>query len=546
MFFGGAMLNFRKIISILLCIASLLVVGCKDKEQTSSPQNDDTVSQAPTQTVSEQINMIYSSKDTLNPYTCVTAQNKVITQLMFESLVIVGNNFKPEYNLAQNIEYNNRVCKIELISAAFSDATPVTATDVIFSFNLAKESAAYSSMLNYAVSAEATGTRTLTITLSRDDPYFINLLTFPIIKNGSDTLTDSDNRLLPPIGTGRYVFDTVEKNLKVNGKYHKNIPKILTVTLTDCPDDEATNQALSTGAVDIYFTDLENNIIPKMNGSAVDVILPRIVFLGVNPKSALVKNVYFRQAVSAALDRESICTSAYFSKATPAKGPFPTVLEEVANLQTTEQKPNLETVNANIELAGFKNKNKDGFYLLQNNEPITLTLLVSKDNSLRLAAANIIKKNLENAGFKIRIVSVSNKIFKTELSAGAYDIYLGEINMHNNLDLGALVSLNSAKLLLSKKSPIVTNNKDDKPVSSQPASSSSASNVTAQSLTTADIYKGFYSGKYTVEDLTSAFIAELPVIPVCYRNGLTIYSEKLGTGLRPTISDLFYDTENLK
>ncbi len=538
-------MNLKKFISILLCITTLLIIGCKENEQPSSPQNDDTVSQTETQTVSEQINMIYSSKDTLNPFTCVTSQNKVITKLMFESLITLKNDFKPENNLTQNIEYNNKVCKIELISTAFSDGTPLTATDVVFSFNLAKKSAAYSSSLSYAISAEATGTRTLTITLSRDDPYFVNLLTFPIIKNGSDELTDSDNRLLPPIGTGRYVFDTAEKSLKVNGKYHKNIPNILTITLTDCPDDEATNQVLSTGAVDIYYTDLENNIIPKMNGSAVDVILPRIVFLGVNPNSALVKNVYFRQAISAALDRENICTSAYFSKATSAKGPFPTVLEEIANLQTIEGKPNLDTVNSNVELAGFKSKDKNGFFLLKNNEPITLTLLVSKDNSLRLSAATIIKKNLESAGFKVRLVSVSNKAYKSELSSGAYDIYLGEINMHNNLDLGALVSLNSAKLLLNKKSASITNNKDENP-SSKASSSATSSSESAQSLTTTDIYKGFYSGKYTVEDLTSAFIAELPVIPVCYRNGLAIYSEKLGAGLRPTISDLFYDTENLK
>ena len=534
-------MNFRKIIALTASILLIFVTGCKTKEQENHSQNNDNSINS---TLSTKINLIYSSKDTLNPYTCVTAQNKVVTQLMFDSLVVLKNNYKTEYNIAENITYNNKVCSIELLSVAFSDGTPLTAADVVFSFEAAKKSQNYSSSLQYAVSAEAIGTKTVSITLSRDDPYFINLLTFPIIKSGSDTLTDSDNRILPPIGSGKYVFSVDEKKLVINSKYHGSISKIDTITLTDCPDEESVNQTLSTGAVDFYFTDLANNIIPKMNGTAVDVTQSRIVFLGINPKSSRLNSSYFRQAVSAALNRTEICATAYYSKAEPAKGPFPSSWEDVANLQATDTKQNLETVHSNIVLAGFSTKNEDGFYLLKNKEPITLTLLVSSDNLYRYSAANIIKKNLESAGIKINLVAVNNQTFNTELSAERYDLYIGEINIHNNLDLGGLVKLNSANSLLN--STVATTPSSDTAKTTSTSLENVVSGDAAQNLTTADIYNGFYNGTYTVKDLASAFLAELPVIPVCFRSGLVIYSEKLGTGISPVISDLFYNIENIK
>jgi peptide/nickel transport system substrate-binding protein len=223
--------------------------------------------------------MLYSSKDTLNPFTCVTTQNKVLTQLMYDSLLVLKNNYETEYKIAKNITYENKVLSILLSDVKFTDGTPLTAADVVFSFEAAKKSKNYSSSLNFAVSAVAEDPKHVTIILSRDDPYFVNLLTFPIIKSGSDTLTDSDNRLLPPIGSGRYIFDVDAKKLTVNKNHNGGVAKIDSVAVTDCPDNESISQTLSIGAIDFYFTDLGDDVIPKMNGTAADVTQSRIVFL---------------------------------------------------------------------------------------------------------------------------------------------------------------------------------------------------------------------------------------------------------------------------
>ena len=551
------MLKFKKLIAFAVCFATLICCGCKHNSggNTSSKTNATTES-----SVGNELNLLYSNKDTLNPYTCVTLQNRVLTQLMYEGLVILKNNYETEYNIAQKVSIENKKVLITLKNITFSDGSTLTADDVVFSFNLAKKSTLYGSSLKYAESATSTGKDTLTVSLTRNDLYFSKLLTFPIIKSGSDTVTDSDKRLLPPIGSGRFVYDVDEKVLKANSAYHKGKQKISKINLTDSPDEESANQTLSIGAIDYYFTDLANNVIPKMNGTVVDLPQNRVVFLGVNPQNAMLNNAYFRQAISASINRSDICNSAYFSKATPATGPFPPSWSEVSNLQSINIKPDLTTVQMNVKEAGFGEKNQSGFYVSKNNKPITFTLLVSSDNSSRLAAANEIKNNLENAGFKIKLVSTEFKNFKTELSAGRYDLYLGEISFHSNLDLGPLVKINSADAFLANQTSdnsgssssasstsSTASTASKKPIqSSSEASQSTSSEEVTESLSTEEIYNGFYSGAYTVKDLVSVFNAELPVIPICFRQGLVIYSEKLGTGISPTVSDLFYNIENIK
>lgn len=554
-------MNLKKLTALLLALLLFICAGCKNNSADT-----DTSSSTSTQSTqaAEQISMLYNSKDNFNPFTCKTNQNRVLTQLMYDSLVTLNNNYEPEFCIAQSAEYNSRILTVNLRSVRFSNGATVTAQDVVFSFETAKKSStSYAASLKYAASASATDNITVEFKLLRDDPYFINLLTFPIIKYGTDALKDSDNRELPPVGSGRYVLDVDKKVLTKNTFFNGEDFAIKTINLVDAPDSESVNQTVSTGAVDYFYTDLSDNVIPKMNGTSVDVPQSRLVFLGVNPESPRLSNTYFRQAVSAALDRTEICSTAYFSKATPAKGPFPSSWNATENYQTIETSPNSSTFENNISEAGFSEKNDDGYYILKNGNPITLTLLVSSDNSCRLSAAEQIKKNLEAMGIKVNLTAVNEAGFNSKLSSGSYDMYLGEIRFENNMDLGGLVNLNSASALSTAPSTtsLTSFATGSANVSSKPITSSNTSTVTGSSNTTSDnatvdtptitltskeAYNGYYSGIYTIQDVITAFTAELPVIPVCFRSGLVIYSEKLGSGTTPTISDLFHGIDKLK
>lgn len=536
-------MKFKIVIAVFLVFTIIFCQGCSDASPQTT-QSGETQSGQSTP-AEDTIRLLYSSKDSLDPYSCVTEQNAVLAQFIYEPLLILNNNYEIEYRLAQSVSVSGKTCNITLKTAKFSDGSLVTPEDVVFSFNKAKASTTtrHAKALKYATSATATSDKTVQITLNRDDVYFANLLTFPIIKKGSDTLKDTDNRALPPIGAGRYYFNVKEENLLQNSNYYGTHSGIKTINTVDSPDNEAVKQSITAATIDLYFTDLLDNVIPKMNGTAANISQTRIVFLGVNPKNPQLSNSLFRQAISTAIDRKSICLNSYYAKATPALGPVPSNWKPAQTLLSIQETANVKIASDNIELAGYAEKDKNGFYKLKNGNTINLRLLVNSNNESRTAAARLIAENAAAAGIKITVNAVSEAQYRASLKSGSYDLYIGEIRFEENMDIGGLVSLNSANMFLNGGTINTANTSSAKTSSS---SSSSATNTdTLQkpgeiTLTTANAYKGYYNGKYTLQDLITAFTAELPVIPICFRSGLVIYSKSLGSGLTPSRTELFH------
>ena len=554
----------KKTIALLLVLIYSFVFfcGCDNSLDTSSLLSSDYTQND--KSAAKTIRLLYSSKDSLDPFTCVTEQNADLSQLIFDPLLIVNNQYEIEYRLAKNVEVSGNTCTVELINAKFSDGSSVTPDDVVFSFNKAKKSKTtrHSSALKYAYLATVADDNTVVFSLKRSDPYFANLLTFPIMKKGSDELKDTDNQLLVPIGAGRYVFDNQTATLTLNPNFYGAVSVIKKIETVDCPDTESVNQAINAGMVDHYFSDLSGNSIPKMNGNSVGVSQNRIVFLGINSKNSQLSNSLFRQAISSAINRQEICKTAYYGNATSALGPFPTIWKEVEGLLSIQSDSNVNIAKNNIEFAGYTQKNKDGFYLLKNNSPITFSLLVNSNNNSRMIAADIIAKALADVGLKIKVNSVTERQYYSMLKSGSYDLYLGEIRYEDNMDISGLVSLDSAlnflpnsnstdenvdKIPASKTSSISTSNYS--------SSSSNVSNLSSNeeiltpgeiTLTTIDAYKGFYNEKYSLQDLITAFNAELPIIPICFKNGMVIYSDRFGSGITPSKTELFHGIQYLK
>ena len=199
---------------------------------------------------------------------------------------------------------------------------------------------------------------------------------------------------------------------------------------------------------------------------------------------------------------------------------------------------------------------------MKNNSPITFSLLVNSNNNSRMIAADIIAKALADVGLKIKVNSVTERQYYSMLKSGSYDLYLGEIRYEDNMDISGLVSLDSAlnflpnsnstdenvdKIPASKTSSISTSNYS--------SSSSNVSNLSSNeeiltpgeiTLTTIDAYKGFYNEKYSLQDLITAFNAELPIIPICFKNGMVIYSDRFGSGITPSKTELFHGIQYLK
>ena len=55
-----------------------------------------------------------------------------------------------------------------------------------------------------------------------------------------------------------------------------------------------------------------------------------------------------------------------------------------------------------------------------------------------------------------------------------------------------------------------------------------------------DIVNGFYSGKNTLADIVTASQTQMPIIPICFRNGLLFHSEDISGDITAVVSDVFF------
>lgn len=546
-------MKLRAAVAVLLSIGIAALSACgkaandgQTADTPSSPQASETASGQSTGVFS----LLYCGNDTLNPYSAVTKSNQELGELLFDPLIKLDRSFQPSYVLAKEIKLNGKSCVIDLKRITFSDGSFLTAEDVTYSIGKAKASSTrYAAQLANVVSASAADIDTVSLTLKSPDPYFVNLLDFPVIKMNSDTRKDKDNRVLPPIGCGRYLFDDEAKKLTANSSYHGGALNIASISLVDTPDDEALQHNIEVGSVSMYFTDLGDNTLPKMTGKSLSVPMNHLVYLGVNAANTRLAVPEIRQAICAAIDRDSISDSAYYGHAGPAAGPFPSEWKNAEGMQTIAPTQNLTQAVANLEKVGYNNKDKDGYYVDARGKRLSFTLLCNVENSARVAAAALLSKQLAAAGIELKVSTVNWNAYQAAVTGGNFDLYLGEVKLPNNMDMTQLVTPGGAAAY--GVTPPVTFSAAS---SSEPSSSSGASDSSGSSssentpeapppLTTAELLSRFYAGTATLSEVLAAFMSELPVIPLCHRSGQVVYSANLTTGPESTVSDLFFGIE---
>ncbi len=560
-------MKYKALLAALLAVVLCLVSGCgKDKDGggDSSNTGGETVSSEKTA-----FTLAYSSTDVLNPYTAATRVNQELSQLLFDPLVKLDSGFQPVYVLAESVSLNGTSCVIKLRSAKFSDGSAVTAEDVTYSIKKARESATrYKTQVDNIKSASASGASTVSLTFQKADPYAVNLLDFPIIKMNSDTRKDDDNRDLPPVGSGRYIYDSKTATLQANPSYMDGSLRIASITLMDAPDTEALQHAIEVGSLSMYFTDLSDNVLPKMVGKSVSVYMNNLVYLGVNFNNGLLAQPEIRQALSAALDRTTLTESAYYGHALPASTPFPSVWQEATAMDSVPLTPNMEQVVANLEKVGYNKKDNDGYWVNDKGNRVSLRLTCNMDNSARLNASNAIKEQLAEAGIEINVRTINQEAYTAEVTSGAFDLYLGEVKLPNNMDITQLVTYGGSVAygLTPPGSAASSQPASSQTASSQPASSSAPSDSSAPQSggdpssgdspagegdgqpeapipSTAETVADFYAGRAMLSEITSSFTSELPVIPLLHRCGQVTYSSRLAVGPVSTISDLFFGIE---
>lgn len=534
-----------KVLCLVLC-SVLFLVSCSGANNTDV--NSDTDNSVDDTAKNANLRLIYSANDSLNPYLAVTDENAQVSLLMFDPLIKLDGNFNPVNILAESIEKEDAKIKIKLKNAVFTDQSSLTSEDVVFSYELAKQSKTkYAYQLKNVVSCTAVSGSEVEFVFSKNDPYAVNLLDFPIIKKGSESRTDEDNVALPPIGCGRYYFDAKTESLIANEQHYSGTASVSSIALLNSPDKEAIDHNVSVGAVDVYYTDLSSEQITRMSGKRTSVNLNNLVYLGANmSEDSILSNVHLRYAVSAAISREEIAKDAYYQNAVVATGIFSPNFEPSKQYQTLQKSADKQIVVVNLSEIGYNTFDSEGFAVNSKGKRLTLSILVNEESSYKKLAATLLAKQLSNAGIYTTVTAVPYAEYIARLSRGEFSLYIAETLLLNNMDITELVC-EGGSAAYGVKNPKVAESTDSTestvPDTNTPTEPQQPSEDT-NDINCEKILQSFYKGECDIGSVCTIFESQLPIIPVVYKTGILFYSNRIETEPIGTVSDIFFSLEN--
>lgn len=489
----------KRIIAIILVICAVIscLSGCSS-DNSDTPQTV-TETTSVKQTDNSNFKLSYTQADSLDPFKAETQNNQVLASLVFESLFDIDESYEISNNIASGYSFtDSRTLKIDInTQLKFSDGKNITAADAAYSVRAAIKSDAYGSALDCISSAEENGNSVI-IRLKYENPYVLNLLTFPI-----SSMNDDENGF--PIGSGRYKYESTEngKTILVANKETGFDPYITTITLVNIASSDSIDNAVNIGNISYAFRDLSEDTSKRFSCAKKAVDINNMIYIGINGSSGITSNSQIRRAISLAVDRSIIAESAYSGYASAAESMFNPNFKSIENIKLFSAQSDTATAKQTVAQSGYSGDN------------LKLSILVNFNDN-RMAAANLIKTQLETAGFTVTVDKQNFSNYTDRIENGNFDIYIGEVKLGNDMSLYPFFDEDGGTSYGIDNE----NNECD------------------------DLYKSFLSGEEELGKFILSFNEEMPFIPLVYKKGMICYSKALNGDMQGYYGNFFSNIED--
>ncbi len=500
--------NKRRGLLCLLLAAALLLSACgRDPAAVETTAAPEEVTQQPLP--AGVIIAPYTELDSLNPFYTKTVLNASLVSLVYDSLFYLDAGFMPQPMIAVDSNLSEQTLHVTLDNAlVFPDASPLTAADVEYSFEMAKQAPLYRTSLKGISACEAEDTYAVAFTLEQPDVNVLNVLTFPIVK--MYTAEEPEDR---PVGSGCYTYkqDEARTYLEYNLRHAGGIPEIGRIRLRSVNESSTLMHQLNTGAIDCFFTDMSDGVAKRSYSGATEIYLNNLVFLGVNHLSPLLGYADLRKAVSLAVSRQTLAENAFVSHARAAVYPMNSSWDQL----TGRPEPHNAGYDADPNaaesiLAGMK--------LGSDGEALYYTLIVEDGNAFMQQAAEQIRDQLAPFNLNLTVNTLTHDAFTEALRAGAYDFYLSEIKLTKNMDLTPFFSAGGA----------------------------ASYGLSLEKTDVDEVYAQYKAGETELVRFLEAFDASMPFVPLLFRNGQFCYSRSVKSGVTATEERLFLNVAEWK
>lgn len=447
------MKNAAKKRMLALLAAALLLTGCgsaRPEQPAEQPQQPDEVLSSLSgtealpqrQAVDSVFSLNFDPEGGSNPLKASSSANMQFWSLLYDSVFAVDDAFQVSSEVVKEVKSEDHIWWVFDLNTdiRFSDGTPLTAQDVVYSIQRAAQSKYYADRLSCIYGISALDSASFAITTSYANSQFPALLNIPIIKKG-DYFEDW------PVGSGPYMLDEDHTSLVYNpeSRYAGRMP-VDTIYLKSFVDTSARITAFEDSSIDIVTND-PTGMFNLGYGSSNErryYDTTNMHFIGFNMKSMYFQPARLRSALGYAIDREHITEELMSRCGIPAVLPVhpKSELYDVSYAETLGYDP--EKAAMLFQMAGVDDLDDDGVpEVLVTGIVVELNIkfIVNNDSSAKVAAARQICKALNDMGITTRLYELTWEDYIKALEDGDYDMYYGELRLTPDWDLGDLFRL---------------------------------------------------------------------------------------------------------
>jgi peptide/nickel transport system substrate-binding protein len=348
--------------------------------------------------------------------------DEVIKYALFTPLVRYNERLEIEPYLAESWELLGEDGVVFHLrkDVRWHDGRPVTAEDVKFTFDLAKDpstaSLIGSAYLPEVASAEVVDSHTIRFTFTR--PHAQALEDFwwaPVPKHLLEGVSRAELRNAAfnrnPVGSGPYRFVEWRANDRVVLERNPEFPEALggpphldRVVFRVIPEPATMLTELMTGGVQVDIPVAPAQVRQIESGRNLSLFsFPSrtVYYLGWNTRRAPFDRAEVRQALAHAVDSQEIIDALLYGFGTPATSPIP----PLSPFHPTELGPTAydpARAAALLDSAGWGAKNAEGIRTNAAGQPLRFQLLVS-DDPLNRAVVEVVQAHLRKIGVDARI-----------------------------------------------------------------------------------------------------------------------------------------------
>lgn len=532
---GGVRLKMKKagqiflvillVISLASCDASgifndiknaFTVYETKTENNNILPEADTTV-----QRVTNDITVGVLGFDTYNPLVTASSTVKEICGFVFEPLFGFDSSFRTKPCLGESyiIGSDGQSMTITIKKGVtWHDSSPFTVDDVLYTINYIRMNITnYTHLLEPVSEVWKQDERNLCIKFSRPVPDAVALFSFPVIKK------NSVKESFKCVGTGPFMVldNSADTSLVAYDGYHNGRAAIDCIYVKSIPDKEKYISLFNANEINIATSEIIDMtaFMPKSNAKVYDYLSNNMVIAGFNAASSKLNDAKTRVAISKLIDRDTIVSDTYFSRAVAAEYP----VNPWSWLNPDKRKKLRADDSSALSLltdAGWEPDNRGIYFRWDGKKAsyLTLDITVNSDSEKKTIIAQKIADKLTSAGIPARVKAYSGQEFINAVSQGNYEMFIGEIELMPNNDLTSAVGTGRNYFNYSN----------------------SDVDVLLAQMGTVQLEEDIKTVAHT---LYSKLYEEMPFAPLCFTKESIVTGAKIKSGVNPSTENYVRETQ---